>query len=282
MIKRIIILYFDFREIVALPSLMLRSEKHQPASKREPSPRRPEIKRASKAPAFTSIWTRTVNYLKSGSQQLAELSSYYLVRFSPYIWIYCVIIRGVYRNCTTTSHKHFAERIGESFKRVYAASFRPYPYQAPIFYWSVKRESQRCLIVGLLWGPLPSTQNNEPIKTDYCHWFFYADGTLKHSCVLGADNSHDKHTIIAYAEQEDRLDDASRSALDLITNDPNCLVGHALTNEICQVLKDTMLKNATFANTIDHTLFEPHISIIHRTFLYSDTVNWSQVFSWGA
>ena len=200
-----------------------------------------------------------------------------LVRWPLFQRLYCSL-RGIRRNCTETGHLRFAQRIGESAGRVQAVSDRgAYPRHAQIYYWRIDQPTQQCLLLLFNWHPHQEGHWDGWAASVHVHWLFYADGALRHSCILAPDNSRDKRTIIAFAERRDALDADDRAGFDALARDPRRRLDAALVAELCHVVKQTLLRNAEFSNAIDQTTFEPQLSLVHRTYLASEPLEWGDV-----
>lgn len=219
----------------------------------------------------------SLGFLWTVAGRLSDSFLYYFTRFSLYQRLYCAR-HGVFEDCGTAGHRLFAQRIGESAERLWAVSQRSaYPLHSRTYYWCVHKEEQRCLLLAFHWHPelsMPSAPSapsaHASFESVYAHWLFYADGLLYHSCILSPDNSRDKRTIIAFAERKDQLDAGSRLALDRLAQQPNCQVSATIADEISSVVKRVLLQNPDFSSAIDRGLFEPRLSLVHRTFLPSE------------
>lgn len=200
---------------------------------------------------------------------------YYLNRCSIWQSAYC-LWWGI-RNCTVTAHEHFAQRVGEKASRIRNVSERgQYPVHSPVYYWEVKRREDACLLLAFAWHLSAPVSAKHLKPSNFAHWIFYHDGVLYHSCVLHPEASADKCTLIAYGQRRDLLTEKERQPFDSLLN-PDCRASQVV-DQLCAVVKTTMLSNVDFAEAIDQTVFDPKLACVHRTYCASAMPNWSAIF----
>lgn len=202
-------------------------------------------------------------------ERLALFLHEFLFRFELCRRIYFTL-NGV-QNCTVTGHALLAKHLDVSYKEVLAIHHRPsYPRSKREYWWAVNDKTQRCLLLCIEWTP-PDYYKDLNKSTNFCHWLFYANGHIHHSCILHREASKDKRTCIYFPLRVDQVPPATRIVFDEICLDPKRKIDRLTASELCDHVKRFMLSNAYFAKNIDLALFHPYLNLLHRTALAGDT-----------
>lgn len=171
---------------------------------------------------------------------------YYLVR--NYFYQRILLYSNGVVNCTDTSEQNFKQK---------AIWSKP-----QVCFWQVGTEADHCLRMGFLWRD-PSIPKKSGTVT--CHWLYYSNGRIRHSCALDPDASRDKTTYIVFKEREEIVDKGIAAAFDRVALNQNQPLTYDIVTEIEAKTKKFMLSVPEFAHHLDPNTFEPRLSEIHRT-----------------
>ena len=200
-------------------------------------------------------------------RQLLLVAHRVLFRFGFYQRVYFAL-KGV-QNCTVTGHALLAKHLDVPYKQALATAHRPsYPWFRREYWWQVNDQAQHCLLLCVTWTPAGYDKKE---VTSFCHWLFYAEGEIHHSCILHESASKDKRTCIYFALRTDPVPPATRVVFDEICLHPERRIESFTAAELCDHVKRFMLMDEYFAKNIDRDLFHPYLAILHRTALVDDT-----------